>query len=147
MADVLEFPTPKGKKPDRSVVARWGGQDGIWADGYVAVPTTFLRSLQTLALPFKLSPAEALFVIQVMSYKWSAEAPFPGYKVLSKHMGITPVYARALARSLEQKKLLRRVVRVGTTNRFDFTPLFEALGTAVGRGKQSGKGKREAAGE
>ena len=125
MADVLAFPSPKGK-PDRTMIARWGGHGILWKDGYVGVPTSFLRSINEI-VPFKLTAAEALFILQLMAYKWSADAPFPGYKALAQHMGITEVYARRLARKLEGKKLLRRVVRVNMTNRFDLTPLFDKL--------------------
>jgi DNA-binding MarR family transcriptional regulator len=125
MADVLAFPSPKGK-PDRTMIARWGGHANLWSEGWVGVPTCFLRSINELA-PFKLTAAEALFILQLMSYKWSADAPYPGYKALAQHMGISPAYAKKLAKSLEDKKLLRRVVRVSQTNRFDLTPLFAKL--------------------
>jgi hypothetical protein len=143
-AKIIQFPV-QPQKPDRTVEARWGGYKDVFKDGYVAVPTSFLRSLNTMALPFKISAVEAMFIIQLMSYKWSAEDPFPGYKAIAKHMGITPVYARAIGRRLEGKRLLNRVVRVGSTNRFDLKPLFAKLNTHVtgGRKKVVGKAKRK----
>jgi hypothetical protein len=87
-----------------------------------------------------------MFVIQVMSYKWGADAPFPGYKTLARHMGVSTVYARSLARRLESKKLLNRIVRVGSTNRFDLTPLFKALAASVAAPKAAKKGKKAANG-
>lgn len=46
-------------------------------------------------------------------------------------MGITTAYARKLARQLETKKLLRRRVRIGTSNEFDLQPLFDVLAEQV----------------
>jgi hypothetical protein len=42
-------------------------------------------------------------------------------------MGISPTATRAHARSLEKKGYLVRQMRVGTTNKFDLTPLFNSL--------------------
>jgi len=63
----------------------------------------------------------------VMVFKWDEKAPFPGYKKVAKRMGISEVYARKLARSLQGKGFLLRIPRVGQTNAFDFTPLFTKL--------------------
>jgi len=42
-------------------------------------------------------------------------------------MGISDKMARRHAQSLEAKRYLRRVARVGATNQFDLTPLFDAI--------------------
>ena len=119
-----------------SIVERWGGDAAVLIDGFVAVPRTFLRLAGTLKP--SLTPAETLFVIQLMSWKWDERAPFPGYSSVAKRMGVSVPYARKIARSLEKKKLLRRQVRRGQTNRFDLTPLFEKLVDHVGdRSQQS----------
>jgi hypothetical protein len=68
-----------------------------------------------------------MFVLQPMSYKWSAENPYPGYKRVAQDMGIMDVYARRVARDLEQKRFLRRLPRVRSSNEFDLNPLFETL--------------------
>ncbi len=46
-------------------------------------------------------------------------------------MGVSVKMARRHAQSLDQKGYLRRLVRVGQTNRFNLTPLFDALRSAV----------------
>jgi hypothetical protein len=66
-----------------------------------------------------------------MIHKRDERAPFPGYKTIAQRMGVSVKYARKIAVDLESKKLLRRVVRIGTTNRFDLTPLFDALAKHV----------------
>lgn len=105
-----------------SVVERWGGYEAILAEGFVPVPRVFLRFAEKV-----LTPAETLFVIQLMSWKWDASAPFPGYGAIAERMGLSVAYTRKIARSLEGKNLLRRQVRRGQTNLFDLTPLFRRL--------------------
>jgi DNA-binding MarR family transcriptional regulator len=81
--------------------------------------------------PFALTVAEALFVIHLMWYKWDAKPPYPSLNTIARKMGITPIYARKLARSLEQKGLLQRLARVGSTNAYDLNPLFKKLAAHV----------------
>ena len=108
-----------------SIVDRWGGNESVLTEGFVAVPRTFLRLAGTLRP--SLTPAETLFIIQLMSWKWDERAPFPGYSTVADRMGVSVPYARKIARSLESKKLLRRQARRGQTNLFDLTPLFTKL--------------------
>jgi hypothetical protein len=98
------------------------------ADGFVAVPVQFMAHYAGLK-PFCLSLAEAMLVVQLMVFKWSAQAPFPGYKKLALRMGVSPTYVRKLARSLEGKGFLQRIARVGSTNAFDLQPLFKKVVT------------------
>jgi DNA-binding MarR family transcriptional regulator len=44
-----------------------------------------------------------------------------------KKMGVSSTAVRNHARSLEAKGYLRREMQVGSTNRFDLSPLFKAL--------------------
>lgn len=113
-------------EPKRDIITRWGGDPAIMSKGFVAVPVRLLMSYAALK-PLCLTVPEAMFVVQVMAFKWDAKAPFPGYKKVAMRMGISEAYARKLARQLEGKGFLRRVARVGSTNGFDFQPLFEKL--------------------
>jgi DNA-binding MarR family transcriptional regulator len=81
--------------------------------------------------PYSLTVAEALFVIHLMWCKWDDDPPYPSLRTLARRMGITPIYARKLARSLEKKGFLRRMSRVGSTNAYDLTPLFKKLAAHV----------------
>lgn len=124
------------EKPDdvnRTLSARWKHSE-ILDTGFVGVPTTFLELYAELKPP--LTSGEALFVIQLMSYKWTEEAPFPGYATLARRMGVTDKAVRRHAASLESKKYLRRISRLGTTNKFDLSPLFDALLTATQKLKE-----------
>lgn len=113
-----------GKESTRGVATRWGGDRRILAEGFVAVPTVFLTGFDDIK-PYGLTIAEALFVLELMVFKWDAKNPYPSYSTLAKRMGVSTVYARRLARSLETKGYLRRTMRKGETNQFNLQPLFE----------------------
>jgi DNA-binding IclR family transcriptional regulator len=72
-----------------------------------------------------------MFVLQLMAFKWSEEAPFPNYTTLAKRMGITDKQARRYAKALEDKGFLIRNPRIGSSNSFDLQPLFDALAYAL----------------
>lgn len=116
-------------KSNRAHSARWRHAE-LLDDGYVPVPVEFLRHYAQLK-PYSLTSGEALFVIHLMEFKWDSNAPFPSYKTLAMRMGVSDKMARRHAQSLEQKGYLQRIVRVGQTNRFNLTPLFNALRAAV----------------
>ncbi len=132
---------PSADVPDRSHAARWGGHAVLFDSGYVPTPTAFLKHYSRMGTS-SLTTAEAMFVLQLMVHKWDQKAPFPSYATIAKRMGISTAYARRLARDLQIKGLLRRAVRVGTTNRFDLTPLFAKLASVV---EQEAMSRREAA--
>jgi predicted GIY-YIG superfamily endonuclease len=130
----------QGQRPmqsDRSIAKRWNHQK-LFDNGFVAVPSRFLQLYARLK-PYPLTTGEALFVLHLMEFKWDESSPFPGYKTLAARMGVTDKMTRRYAQSLETKKYLRREARVGQTNRFDLTPLFNALALAV---DQESKQKR-----
>jgi hypothetical protein len=107
----------------RVVAARW--TPALTKGGWTPVSDFFLDNYRKLDQP--LTSNEALLVIHLMRHKWDDAAPFPAFKTLAKRMGVTATSARNHARSLEKKGYLKREKRVGTTNRFDLTPLFRAL--------------------
>lgn len=115
------------KASSRDIVARWGQEDVIFTDGFLAVPLILLENLPSIGQYGGLSPTELVFLLQLMSFKWDASAPFPSYKRIAAQMGVSEVYVRKLARALEDKQLLIRHAREGTTNEFDLRPFFEAL--------------------
>ena len=108
--------------PTRNLASRWGSSQ-LFEEGFVGVPTAFLRHYTKL----NLSNSEAMFVLQLMAFKWNENAPFPSCKTLAARMGITTEMARRHAKSLEGKSLLIRVKRTGQSNAFDLRPLSSAL--------------------
>jgi hypothetical protein len=121
-------------------VARWQHHE-ILDKGFVPVPIRFLETYS------KLRPAitsgEALFIVHLMTFKWGDEAPFPGYSTIAQRMGVTDKAARRHALSLEKKKYLKRRFRIGTTNEFDLTPLFDALLADVKRQQRAQRNRRQ----
>jgi hypothetical protein len=124
MSDSPQEGLEASDKIDRSIIARWKHKD-LLTPGYVSVPKLFLELYSLLNPP--LTSGEALFVIQLMSFKWNEKAPFPGYATLAKRMGLSDKAVRRHAATLESKKYLRRIQRIGSTNQFDLNPLFDAL--------------------
>lgn len=102
---------------------RWTAD--LVADGFTPVSIFFLDNYAKLVPP--ITHAEAMLVIHLMRYKWTENAPYPGFKTIAAQMGISAQMARQHARSLDQKNYLNRVMQVGATNKFDLSPLFAAL--------------------
>ena len=124
-------------KPNHTLIARWGKHEALFSSrqGWLGVPDAFLRYYDKLQ-PYGLTTAEAMFVLQLMAYKWTEEAPFPSYNTLSARMGVTTKMARRYAKSLEEKGYLKRTARIGSSNKFELQPLFDALMEAVQRASE-----------
>src|ERR1041385_3193935 len=92
---------------NRSLVTRWGGYEDLFAEKWVGVPVLFLRFYAHLR-PYALTVAEAMFVIQLMDFKWGEAARWPSYKKLAQRMGVSDKMVRRYAAQLEQKGYLKR---------------------------------------
>src|SRR4029077_20176723 len=97
--NALAFPKEKSgemlrasRDGPRSATERWGGNQILFSDGFLIVPTKFLRRYASLNPP--LTAGEALFVLQLMTFKWERAAPFPSYGSIAKAMGVTDKMAR-----------------------------------------------------
>ena len=137
---IVDFPGTGAITSKHAFVKRWK-HESLFKKGYVPVPVLFLHHYADLK-PFPLTSGEALFVLHLMEFKWDEENPFPGYKTLAKRMGISPKMARRHAQSLEQKHYLNRELRVAQTNRFNLTPLFDALLKASLQDSATSKAKK-----
>jgi hypothetical protein len=116
---------------DRKLAARWGKHHNLFSrpEGWVGVPDFFLRGHANLK-PYALTSSEAMLVLQLMAFKWTEEDPFPSYARLATRMGVSMKQVRRIARSIEEKGYLKRVGRIGNSNKFDLQPLFDALAAA-----------------
>jgi hypothetical protein len=119
-----------GSHPTRSAAARWGGDEELFKEGFLSVPHRFLRHYASLEPP--LTSGEALFVLQLMTFKWDEAAPFPSYDRIAKAMGVTHKMVRRYAQRLQRKGYLRREFQMRATNKFDLTGLFRALSKRSG---------------
>ncbi|MET0754373.1 MAG: helix-turn-helix domain-containing protein [Pyrinomonadaceae bacterium] len=115
---------PSEEKIKKSVAARWVHPE-LFDEGFVGIPTRFLQLYPRLQP--SLTSGEAIFVIQLMSFKWDEKDPFPSYKLLGERMGTSSKTAQRHATSLEAKRYLKRIQRIGDSNKFDLSGLFEAL--------------------
>ena len=122
----------EGSAVNRKLAVRWGGNEDFFSDsrGWVGVPDVFLRLYSKLEPTGGISVAEAMFVLQLMAFKWSKDAPYPSYSTLAKKMGVSDKMVRRYAASLESKGFLKRHSRIGSSNSFDLSPLFVALQAA-----------------
>ena len=116
---------------DRKLAARWGKHSSLFSrpEGWVGVPDFFLRGHANLK-PYAITPTEAMLVLQLMAFKWTEDDPFPSYARLAGRMGVTVKQVRRIARSIEAKGYLKRVGRIGNSNKFNLQPLFDALAAA-----------------
>ena len=123
----------EGTSVNRKLVTRWGGHDELFAspEGWVGVPDAFLRNYANLQSYGGLTVGEAMFVLQLMAFKWTGEDPFPSYKTLARRMGVTDKMVRRYAAKLEGKGYLKRRAQIGGTNTFDLKPLFAAVRKAL----------------
>lgn len=126
----------------RSATGRWGTQsEWLFKDGWLSVPTKFLRSYAEMNPP--LSPGEALFVLQLMTFKWDVAAPYPSYGRIAKTMGVTDKMVRRYAQGLQKKGYLIRQYQSHAPNKFDLTRLFDALAKVPQGAPNEGKGSVE----
>jgi hypothetical protein len=119
-------PRKKKNRPNRSATARWGNRPSLFDEGFLVVPHRFLRSYASLQ-PNPLTPGEALFVLQLMTFKWDEADPYPSYTTLAQRMGVTPKMVRRYAQGLQRKGYLLRKFQSKAPNKFDLSGLFAAL--------------------
>jgi hypothetical protein len=142
---VVSFPhAVEAAQSDYSHVERWVRPE-LLKKGYLPVPALFLHYYSRLNPP--LNSGQAMFVFQVMSHKWDAKLPYPGYKTIAKRMGISEDMARTHARDLKTMHYLRIVPRLAKTNRFDFKPLFDALAVLIETDAEKKKKTEEGTGK
>lgn len=139
---------PSIQLPDKPIVLerkfedRWGDDLVVFSRGYSMVPNLFLQNYALLTPP--LTASEAMFVLELMSYKYGKESPYPSYGAIAKCMNVSDKMVRRYAQSLEAKGYLTRVPRKFTTNKFDLNGLFSALyRIALGKRQNAIKQKGE----
>lgn len=116
-------PPRKKRAAQRDVAKRW--TPALARGGWTPISDFFLDNFHRLEPA--MTHGEAMLVVLLMRHKWDDAPPFPGFKSISKRMGISITAARQLARRLETKGYLIREKQQGATNRFHLQPLFQAL--------------------
>ncbi len=95
--------------------------------GYVQLGTFFLDHVQQL----KISDGELVLIVQILRYSWEGKLPFPGVSTLAKKIGKTTRTVQLRMHALRDKKLVKVVSRPGTSNVYDFEPMFDQLRALV----------------
>jgi hypothetical protein len=113
----------KKRVAQRDVAKRW--TPALARGGWTPISDFFLDNFHRLEP--SMTHGEAMLVVLLMRHKWDDAPPFPGFKSISRRMGISITAARQLARRLETKGYLIREKQKGATNRFHLQPLFQAL--------------------
>jgi hypothetical protein len=115
------------KQQDKTkIVQIWGD---ILDEGFTSVPNILLRYRSNLGI----KPHHLALVIDIMSFKWDTENPFPSYSTLAQRADVTERGIRKTVHELERQNLLIRTQRFDEesgaqiTTIFDFRPLIQKL--------------------
>ena len=115
------------KKQDKTrIVQIWGD---ILDQGFTSVPNILLRYRSYLGI----KSHHLALVIDIMSFKWDADNPFPSYSALAEKAGVTERGIMKTIQDLERLSLLKRTQRFDEetgaqiTTIFDFRPLVQKL--------------------
>jgi hypothetical protein len=113
-------------KKNRSPSVRWSKKLITRGKGFTPVSNFFLQNYHRLNPG--LTSAEVVVLIHLFSYKWDEEMPYPGSKAIAERMDISVTAVRGHLRVLEKrKKCLVRHRQIGSTNRYDLSPLIQKL--------------------
>lgn len=115
------------KKQDKSrIVQIWGD---ILDHGFTSVPNILLRYRSNLGIRSQ----HLALIIDIMSFKWDSENPFPSYSTLAQRAGVDERSIKRITQDLEELNLLIKTPRFDEesgaqiTTIFDFRPLVKKL--------------------
>ena len=115
------------KKQDKTkIVQIWGD---ILDEGFTTVPNILLRYRKNL----NIKPKHLTLIIDIMSFKWDSENPFPSYSTLATRAGMDERSVKRTMQELEELDLLIRTPRFDEesgaqiTTVYDFRPLIKKL--------------------
>ncbi|GEM_PF-977490 len=122
------------KKQDKTKIVQIWGE--ILDEGFTSVPNILLRYRSRIGL----KPKHIMLIIDIMSYKWDSEYPFPSYSTLAARSGIEERSVKRITQDLEELKLLIKTPRFDdetgaqVTTVFDFRPLVQKLIEEMNKG-------------
>ena len=124
---------PDKKQDKTKIVQIWGE---ILDEGFTSVPNILLRYRSRIGL----KPKHIMLIIDIMSYKWDSEYPFPSYSTLAHRSGIEERSVKRITQDLEELRLLIKTPRFDdetgaqVTTVFDFRPLVQKLIEEMNKG-------------
>jgi len=117
---------PNAKQDKTKIVQIWGE---ILDEGFTSVPNILLRYRSQIGL----KPKHIMLIIDIMSFKWDKDSPFPSYSTLSLRAGVEERSIKRITQDLEELDLLVKTPRFDedtgaqVTTVFDFRPLVQKL--------------------
>ena len=117
---------PNAKQDKTKIVQIWGE---ILDEGFTSVPNILLRYRSQIGL----KPKHIMLIIDIMSFKWDKDSPFPSYSTLSQRAGVEERSIKRITQDLEELGLLVKTPRFDdetgaqVTTVFDFRPLVQQL--------------------
>jgi len=125
--DALDHPAEAtaSAKIDRSIAARWTER---LAAPFCPVSSYFLQNYHRLGGSYGLNSTEAMLIVQLVDFKWSASAPYPTTATLATRLGISQRQVRSTLQRLEELGwLFRERPTQSSANRYRLEPLFRRL--------------------
>ena len=106
---------------------KWGVE--TIAAGFCILPSLLLQAQRRLGL----SPTQLAFVVQLADFWWDNDRnPWPKKGTLAERLGLSEKQVQRIARQLEQRGYLERIVRKTprgqTSNGYDLSGLVKRLG-------------------
>ena len=126
---------PDKKQDKTKIVQIWGE---ILDEGFTSVPNILLRYRSRIGL----KPKHIMLIIDIMSYKWDSEYPYPSYSTLAHRSGIEERSVKRITQDLEELRLLIKTPRFDdetgaqVTTVFDFRPLVQKLIEEMNKGDE-----------
>lgn len=108
---------------------------------YLVVPLAVLEHGRKMGL----GSSELLFLLNLMSFKWREDDPYPSFGTLADRLDLSVDRARGIAQDLEKRGFLERRPRSGQTSAFNVQPFLNQLAARVG--EDDLPADREAAGD
>lgn len=124
----------QNKQDKTKIVQIWGN---ILDEGFTSVPNILLKYRHNIGIKAQ----HLTLVIDIMSFKWDTDNPFPSYSTLAKRAGVAERTIKRVTQDLEELDLLIRTPRFDNktgaqiTTIFDFRPLVEKLTEEVEKSK------------
>lgn len=131
---------PNVKQDKTKIVQIWGE---ILDEGFTSVPNILLRYRSQIGL----KPKHIMLIIDIMSFKWDKDSPFPSYSTLSLRAGVEERSIKRITQDLEELGLLVKTPRFDdetgaqVTTVFDFRPLVQKLIDEMNRDNQEDEGQ------
>lgn len=125
----------QNKQDKTKIVQIWGN---ILDEGFTSVPNILLKYRNNLGIKSQ----HLSLIIDIMSFKWDTENPFPSYSTLAKRTGVAERTIKRITQDLEELNLLIRTPRFDDktgaqiTTIFDFRPLVDKLTEEVENTKE-----------